>query len=91
MLPSVSVVTSNTVIRYNVPRGEPTTRFTAVSSMFKLVPKPAKSTGYGLRIVCVNTNVSKPMSSNVVPIEPGATCSLSPTGAAAEFLTARVR
>ena len=81
---------SNTVSRYNVPFGAPTTRLIAESSTLRLLPKPENSVGYGLVIVCVQTKVSNPKLLNVDPTVPGATCSLLNSGAASEFLTLRV-
>ena len=42
-------------------------------------------------MVCVYTKVSKPMSSNAPPTDPGATCSLLPVSAAVAFLTVNVK
>ena len=59
--------------------------------MLIALPNPAYCTGYGLVIVCVQAKVSNPKSANVVPTDPGATCTLLNAAAAAEFLTLIVR
>ena len=65
----------------------------AVSSMLTLAPNPAKSTGYGLYMLCVNTKVLNPKALNTVLLvdDPGATCSLLPGAAESVFLTAMVK
>ena len=65
--------------------------FVALSSTLMLLPNAENAIGYGFSIVCVQTNVSNTKSANAVPTLPGATWTLSNSGAALLFLTAIVR